>query len=249
MGIPINYSIIKDLPDKDVPSLVKEYLESPRMVCSDQEGIDFTASILMFTTITQKIAAPAGVSSVQSPLQSATPLMASSASIMSYEPLCHHNAQPNRQGKCREFRRHSVVDRPAHQSQVSNKCNGRGIRTRHAQNHSTTNNHRSASNMNESPIRRRKELAEKPPPKIDEMNKTQLINAMVYEHSLVSLPVGTVNANSKRAAAAAAITTNTNQFPLSDSNSNSNNNNKTSLPAFWIFSGTFARRRDMYKSF
>ncbi|OAQ22513.1 hypothetical protein K457DRAFT_26007 [Linnemannia elongata AG-77] len=221
MGIPINYSIIKDLLDVDVPSLVKEYLESPRMVCSDQEGIDFTASILLFTTMTQEIAASAGVSSVQSPLQSATPLMASPASIMSYEPLCHQ---------------YKAMQRPTQSAG-------------HARNHSTTNNHRSASNMNESPIRRRKELAEKPPPKIDEMNKTQLINAMMNEHSLVSLPVGTVNANTKRAAAAAAITTNTNQFPLSDSNSNSNNNNQTSLPAFWILSGTFARRRDMYKSF
>ncbi|OAQ28241.1 hypothetical protein K457DRAFT_590354 [Linnemannia elongata AG-77] len=46
------------------------------------------------------------------------------------------------------------------------------------------------------------------------MNKAQLINAMVYEHPLVSLQVGTVNANSKRAAA--ATTTNANQLPSSE---------------------------------
>ncbi|KAF9286128.1 hypothetical protein BGZ88_009218 [Linnemannia elongata] len=280
MGIATNYSIIKDLPDADVPSLVKEYLESPRVVCRDQEGIDFTASILVFTTMTQEIAAPAGVFSVQWPLQSATPLMASSASIMSYEPLCHHNAKPNRQGKHREFRRHRVIDRPAHQPRVSQQVH----RPRHSyKSRAEPQQHEQPSickqyerkpytaeqearyresiaeargkkakkkrHRETQRLKKEKEVAEKPPPKIDEMNKAQLINAMVYEHPLVSLQVGTVNANSKRAAAAAAITTNTNQFPLSDSNSNSNNNNKTPLPAFWIFSGTFARRRDMYKSF
>jgi len=63
-------------------------------------------------------------------------------------------------------------------------------------------------------LKKEKEVAKKPPPKIDEMNKAQLINAMVYEHPLVSLQVGTVNANSKRAAA--ATTTNANQLPSSE---------------------------------
>ncbi|KAF8943856.1 hypothetical protein BGZ47_004957 [Haplosporangium gracile] len=59
-----------------------------------------------------------------------------------------------------------------------------------------------------------KEQAKKPPLKIDEIDKKQLINTMVYEHPHVSLPVGTVKANSKRAAA--ATTTNANQLPSSE---------------------------------
>ncbi|KAG0007426.1 hypothetical protein BGZ81_004908, partial [Podila clonocystis] len=58
-------------------------------------------------------------------------------------------------------------------------------------------------------LKKRKELAKKPPPKIDEMDKNQLINAMLVEHPLVSLPISMVNANSKRAAA--ATTTNASQ--------------------------------------
>lgn len=52
-----------------------------------------------------------------------------------------------------------------------------------------------------------KDLAKKPPPKINEMDKQQLINAMAREHSIVSLPVGTVKANSKRAAVIATTDT------------------------------------------
>jgi hypothetical protein len=51
------------------------------MVCNTQEGIDFTASTLVFTTMTQEIAVTAGVSS-------ATPLTASPISSLSYELLC-----------------------------------------------------------------------------------------------------------------------------------------------------------------
>ncbi|KAF9302439.1 hypothetical protein BGZ91_009334, partial [Linnemannia elongata] len=270
MGIATNYSIIKDLPDTDVPSLVKEYLESPRVVCRDQEGIDFTASILVFTTMTQEIAAPAGVSSVPSPSsQSVTPLTASPASILSYELLCHQyklikdqharakeqkrqgnsssesNAKPNRQGKHREFRRHRVIDRPAHQPRVSQQVH----RPRHSyKSRAEPQQHEQPSickqyerkpytaeqearyrestaeargkkakkkrHRETQRLKKEKEVAKKPPPKIDEMNKAQLINAMVYEHPLVSLQVGTVNANSKRAAA--ATTTNANQLPSSE---------------------------------
>ncbi|KAF9111643.1 hypothetical protein BGW39_004298, partial [Mortierella sp. 14UC] len=63
-------------------------------------------------------------------------------------------------------------------------------------------------------LKKEKKLAKKPPLKIDKMDKMQLINAMVWEHPLVSLPVGTVKANSKRAAA--ATTTNANQLPSSE---------------------------------
>ncbi|KAK5815552.1 hypothetical protein F5H01DRAFT_405658 [Linnemannia elongata] len=270
MGIATNYSIIKDLPDTDVPSLVKEYLESPRVVCRGQEGIDFTASILVFTTMTQEIAAPAGVSSVPSPSsQSVTPLTASAASILSYELLCHQykvikdqharakeqkrqgnsssksNSKPNRQGKHREFRRHRVIDRPAHQPRVSQQVH----RPRHSyKSRAEPQQHEQPSickqyerkpytaeqearyrestaeargkkakkkrHRETQRLKKEKEVAKKPPPKIDEMNKAQLINAMMYEHPLVSLQVGTVNANSKRAAA--ATTTNANQLPSSE---------------------------------
>lgn len=72
----------------DVPSLVKEYLESPQ-VSSNQASIDFTASILVFTTMTQEIAASVGFFSVPpSPLKLGPPSTALSASSLSYDILC-----------------------------------------------------------------------------------------------------------------------------------------------------------------
>ncbi|KAK3812333.1 MAG: hypothetical protein J3R72DRAFT_462984, partial [Linnemannia gamsii] len=267
MGIATNYRIIKDLPDADVPSLIKGYLESPHMVCNNQEGIDFTASTLVFTTMTQEIAVTADVSSVPLPsLQSTTPLTASPASSLSYELLCQQykavkdqhsrakeqrrlnitsNAEPNRQGKHKRFRRHRVIDRPAHQPGVSNQAHRPrySVKSRpEPQQHEqpsicrqyqrkpytaeqetryqqsvTEAKARKAEKQQQREARRlekAKKLAKKPPPKIDDMNKSQLVNAMVYEHPLVALPVGTVKANSKRAAAAA--TTNANRLPSSE---------------------------------
>ncbi|KAG0259713.1 hypothetical protein BGZ95_004607, partial [Linnemannia exigua] len=52
-------------------------------------------------------------------------------------------------------------------------------------------------------LQQEKDLAKKQLPRIDKMNKMQLLNAMAWEHLLVALPVGTVSSNSKRAAAEA----------------------------------------------
>ncbi|KAF9536178.1 hypothetical protein EC957_012261, partial [Mortierella hygrophila] len=143
LGIATNYKIIKDLPDGDVPSLVQEYLRSPHVVGRNQDEIDFTASILVFTTMTQEIAVPAGVvSDPSSTAQSVTPLTTSSAPSMSYDVLLQQyhsikeqhelakaqkrmitssksDTKPEREGKHKEFRRHRVIDRPAHQPGVS----------------------------------------------------------------------------------------------------------------------------------
>jgi hypothetical protein len=68
-----------------VPYLVKAYFESPRVVCTNKDGIDFTASILVFTTMSQEIAASTEASSLLTP--PVTPLMASPTSSLSYELL------------------------------------------------------------------------------------------------------------------------------------------------------------------
>ena len=58
------------------------------MVGCNQDEIDFTASILVFTTMTQEIAVPAGViSDPSSTAQLVTPLTTSSAPSMSYDVL------------------------------------------------------------------------------------------------------------------------------------------------------------------
>ncbi|KAK3841737.1 MAG: hypothetical protein J3R72DRAFT_491315 [Linnemannia gamsii] len=155
------------------------------------------------------------------------------------------NAEPNRQGKHKRFRRHRVIDRPAHQPGVSNQAHRPrySVKSRpEPQQHEqpsicrqyqrkpytaeqetryqqsvTEAKARKAEKQQQREARRlekAKKLAKKPPPKIDDMNKSQLVNAMVYEHPLVALPVGTVKANSKRAAAAA--TTNANRLPSSE---------------------------------
>ncbi|KAF9985701.1 hypothetical protein BGZ75_002669, partial [Mortierella antarctica] len=38
-----------------VPPLVQEYLESPVVIWRDQDNIDFTASIPVFTTMTRRL--------------------------------------------------------------------------------------------------------------------------------------------------------------------------------------------------
>ncbi|KAF9551308.1 hypothetical protein EC957_009192 [Mortierella hygrophila] len=155
------------------------------------------------------------------------------------------DAKPNRQGKHRGFRRHRVIDRPAHQPGVSRQVH----RPRHSykarpepQQHEQlsirkqyqrkpyTAEHEAryrqsiaeAKGKKANKTRQReaqrlkkeKKLAKKPPLKIDEMDKMHLINAMVWGHPLVSLPVGTVSVNSKRTAAAA--TTDASQLPPSE---------------------------------
>ncbi|CAO3564856.1 unnamed protein product [Mortierella alpina] len=56
-GIATNYKVLKDLPDGDVPSLVLMYHGSPLVIWRDLSNVDFTASILVFTMMTQGIAA------------------------------------------------------------------------------------------------------------------------------------------------------------------------------------------------
>ncbi|KAF8939596.1 hypothetical protein BGZ58_009202 [Dissophora ornata] len=269
MGIATNYSIIKDLPDADVPLLVEEHLESPLVVCN-QEDIDFTASILVFTTMTQEIAAPEGVSSISSPSsQSATPLVASPVPSLSYELLCQQyklvkdqhdrakerkrqgnlsinsNAKPNRQGRHREFRRHRVIDRPAHQPGISRQVHrprfsykARPEPQQHEQPsickqyqrkpytaeqeerywqsiaEATRKKAKMKRQREARRLKKEQDLAKKPPLKIDEMDKRQLINAMAWGHPHVFLTIGTVKANSKRAAAAA--TTGASLLPSSE---------------------------------
>ncbi|KAF9126355.1 hypothetical protein BGW39_006691 [Mortierella sp. 14UC] len=257
MGIATNYSIIKDLLDADVPLLVKEYLENPRIVCN-QEVIDFTASILVFTTMTQEISVSSGVSTVSWPSsQSATPLAGSSASSLSYDLLClqhklvkdkHNrgkeqkrqgalstksNAKQNRQGNHREFRRHRVIDQPAHWSLATGtpaallvQGTPRPAAARAAIDLQTI---RVEASMVEAKrkkvekeqqrearrLKKEKELAKKPSPRIEDMSKLQLVKGMEWEHPLISLPIGTVKANIKWAAAA-STTTNANQVPSSE---------------------------------
>ncbi|KAF8942564.1 hypothetical protein BGZ47_006358 [Haplosporangium gracile] len=226
MGLATNYSIIKDLSDADVPSLVEEYLESPRVICGSQEGIDFTASILVFTTMTQEIAVSADVSSALSPSsQSATPLTASPASSLSYELLCQQykvvkdrharvkeqkrqenlsiksNAKPDRQGKHKEFRRYRVIDRPARQPGVSRQVHRprysykarpeaqqheqpsickqyqwkpytakQEARYRESEAESKGKEAKKKRQRETRRLQKEKELAKKPPLKIDEMN-------------------------------------------------------------------------------
>ncbi|KAF9943373.1 hypothetical protein BGZ67_000053 [Mortierella alpina] len=44
-------------------NLLQEYLESPVVIWRDQDNIDFTASILVFTTMTQETAGSDGTAS------------------------------------------------------------------------------------------------------------------------------------------------------------------------------------------
>ncbi|KAF9956089.1 hypothetical protein BGZ72_003026 [Mortierella alpina] len=258
LGIATNYNVIKDLPDTDVTFLVQGYLESPLVVCNDQEDIDFTASVLVFTTMTQT-AVQAGVTS--DPPTTAlpeTPLVDHPALLMSSEVLYQQyesfkdqhaktkaqgrmnsssksDTKPERQGRRKQFRRHRVIDRPAHQPGVSQQvhrpryspktrsdpleqeappiCRQYEWKPYTAQQEARSkqvmaeNMRKQAQKEQQRVARRRKkawQLLKKPPPKIEDMNKMQLVQALAWEHPLVSLPVGTVKANSKRAAAAAA---------------------------------------------
>ncbi|KAG0298727.1 hypothetical protein BGZ98_000089 [Dissophora globulifera] len=241
LGIVTNYSIIKDLPDADVPCLVKTYHESPRVVCTHHSGIDFTASILVFTTMSQEIAASTEPSSLLT-LSSgpATPLPASPLLCHKYKLVkdqhakakaqkrqgnlsSNSDAKPNRQGKHREFRRYRVIDRPAHEPGVSRQVHrprysykARPVPQQQEQ-PSICTQYRWKPYTSEQVARYRKSIAEawknevdrkrqqearrlekepakKAAPKIDDMNKMRLINAMMWEHPLVSLTIGTVNA-------------------------------------------------------
>jgi hypothetical protein len=73
------------------------------MVCNNQEGIDFTASTLVFTTMTQEIAVTADVSS-------ATPLTASPVSSLSYELLCQqYKVVKDQYARAKEQKRLSIM--------------------------------------------------------------------------------------------------------------------------------------------
>ncbi|KAF9153146.1 hypothetical protein BG015_004007 [Linnemannia schmuckeri] len=256
LGIATNYKVIKDLPDTDAPSLVQEYLKSPLVICSNQDEIDFAASILMFIRLTQEIAAPAGViSDPPSTAQSEAPLTNSPPPSMSYDVLYQQyksikdqhakakaqkrinssskriffsDTKPERQGKHKEFRRHRVIDKPAYRPGVSRQVHrprySPKARSEPQQQGppgavpavDSQGQRRQAEKKREREARRlqkKTELLKKPPPKVGEMDKMQLIKAMVWKHSLVSLPVHTIRANSKRAAA--ATTTDANQLSLS----------------------------------
>ncbi|KAG9321060.1 hypothetical protein KVV02_000674 [Mortierella alpina] len=70
-------------------TLVQEYLESPIVIWRDQDDIDFTAPILVFTTMTQEIAVPVGTAS-DPPFtaQSDLPPMDHATLPMSFQVLC-----------------------------------------------------------------------------------------------------------------------------------------------------------------
>ncbi|KAF9983597.1 hypothetical protein BGZ75_004918 [Mortierella antarctica] len=89
LGIATNYKVIKGLQDAVVPSLVQEYLESPIVIWRDQDDIDFTAPILVFTTMAQEIAVPVGTASdPPSTAQSELPLMDHATLPMSFQVIC-----------------------------------------------------------------------------------------------------------------------------------------------------------------
>ncbi|KAF9565018.1 hypothetical protein EC968_004278 [Mortierella alpina] len=224
LGIATNFKVITDMPDADISSLVQRYLESPLVICRDQEDIDFTASILVFTSMTQEIAVPADDIMDPPAPPSISYDHAQAKAQKRLNSTGKSDTRPERQGKRREFRRHRVIDRPAYQPRVSRQV--------HRQRYSPKA--RTVPHQNEPPSicrqyswkpytadqeaqakkataermtkqaakekqhearRRRKErdLLKKPPPRIEDMSKMQLINAMAWEHPLVSLPVGTIN--------------------------------------------------------
>jgi hypothetical protein len=71
----------------DVPELIKSYLDSPLVIQNNIDNIDFTASILVFASMTQEPTGPSSASMALSSSQSTTPMVASSASSLSYDAL------------------------------------------------------------------------------------------------------------------------------------------------------------------
>ncbi|KAF9930130.1 hypothetical protein BGZ67_005985 [Mortierella alpina] len=66
-----------------------QYLESPIVIWRDQDDIDFTAPILVFTTMAQEIAVPVGTASdPPSTAQSELPLMDHATLPMSFQVIC-----------------------------------------------------------------------------------------------------------------------------------------------------------------
>ncbi|KAG0357217.1 hypothetical protein BGX24_006263, partial [Mortierella sp. AD032] len=204
-GIATNYRIIKDLPDAGVSRESTYGLQQ-----SGRHRLYGVYSRVYYHD--PRDAVTADVSSVPLPsLQSTTPLMASPASSLSYELLCQqYKAVKDQHFKAKEQRRLNIT------RQYQRKPYTAEQETRYQQS-VTEAKARKAEKQQQREARRlekAKKLAKKPPPKIDDMNKSQLVNAMVYEHPIVALPVGTVKANSKRAATAA--TTNANRLPSSE---------------------------------
>ncbi|CAO3565510.1 unnamed protein product [Mortierella alpina] len=257
LGIATNYGIIKKLPDGAVPSLVEEYLSSPEVVLRDQDEVDFTASILVFTSMTQEVAVQS-----EAPLTDSALPMSFEVLYQKYESIKDQYAKikaekransnstsetrPQRQGKNKEFRRHRIIDRPAHQAGLSQQvhrprysykvrpeplkqepppiCKQYQWKPYTAQQEAQSKKAAAESMRKQAEKeqrrearrrRRERELLKKPPPRIELMNKMQLVKAMAWEHPLVSLPVGTLKANTKRAAAAAATTSTTHNQPMS----------------------------------
>ncbi|KAF9944287.1 hypothetical protein BGZ70_004833, partial [Mortierella alpina] len=89
LGIETNCKVFKDLSDggkkkffeHGVPSSVRVYLESPLVIRGYQIDVDFTASILVFTTMTHEIAA------AEAPTSN-VPLIDQAALPKSLEELC-----------------------------------------------------------------------------------------------------------------------------------------------------------------
>ncbi|CAO3569208.1 unnamed protein product [Mortierella alpina] len=261
LGIATNYGIIKKLPDGAVPSLVEEYLSSPEVVLRDQDEVDFTASILVFTSMTQEVAVQS-----EAPLMDSALPMSFEVLYQKYKSIKDQNAKikaekransnstsetrPQRQGKNKEFRRHRVIDRPAHQPGLSQQVHRprysykvrpeplkqepppiskqyqwkpytaqQEAQSKKAAAESMRKQAEKEQRREARRRRRERELLKKPPPRIELMNKMQLVKAMAWEHPLVSLPVGTLKANTKRAAAAAAAaaatTSTTHNQPMS----------------------------------
>ncbi|KAF9320265.1 hypothetical protein BG003_006655 [Podila horticola] len=122
MGIATNYGIVKNLPDANVSELIKSYLNNPLVVRNNTDDIDFTVSILVFTSMMQESTGLSSISTNLSSSQPATHMAASSASSLSYDALYREATvgedKPAQQGQGKEFRRHRVIDKPAHQPGV-----------------------------------------------------------------------------------------------------------------------------------
>ncbi|KAF9987064.1 hypothetical protein BGZ79_005256, partial [Entomortierella chlamydospora] len=137
---------------------------------------------------------------------------------------------PNRQGKGREYRRYRTIDRPAHQPGIPQQVHrpryspkARPKPQQHQPPHVykqykwkpftpaqemryqqtvDENRKRLAQKKRQQDAQRLQQEKDsaKPFTPIDEMTKMQLVKALAWEHPLVTLPVGTVDANCRRAA-------------------------------------------------
>lgn len=144
--------------------------------------------------------------------------------------------KPAHQGRGKEFRRHRVIDKPAHQPGVRQQehrprysykerpeplehnppsickpykwkpyTKEQEARWRASMEEAKKNAEQKQEQLEARRKRREKKEKCKPGPQVENMDKKQLVEAMAWEHPLVSLQVGTVAGNSKRAAATAPV--------------------------------------------